>query len=166
MNNLGTLYFFTGKMGAGKTTMSKQLTNEKNAVLLSEDEWLASLYPNKIKTIEDYQNLSKQIKPLIKKHVQNILCVGTDVFMDFPGNTKNQRRWLLNIANEINAYHKLIYINVDNQKCLEHLKIRQLEEPERNNFDTESTFNYLTSFFEEPKELEGLNIIEINSNDK
>ncbi|WP_325956192.1 EutP/PduV family microcompartment system protein [Mammaliicoccus sciuri] len=29
MNNLGTLYFFTGKMGAGKTTMSKQLTNEK-----------------------------------------------------------------------------------------------------------------------------------------
>ncbi|RIN87776.1 AAA family ATPase, partial [Mammaliicoccus sciuri] len=55
MNNLGTLYFFTGKMGAGKTTMSKQLTNEKNAVLLSEDEWLESMYPNKIKTIEDYQ---------------------------------------------------------------------------------------------------------------
>nr|WP_325877450.1 AAA family ATPase [Mammaliicoccus sciuri] len=74
MNNLGTLYFFTGKMGAGKTTMSKQLTNEKNAVLLSEDEWLESLYPNKIKTIEDYQNLSKQIKPLIK-NMYRIYCV-------------------------------------------------------------------------------------------
>lgn len=75
MNNLGTLYFFTGKMGAGKTTMSKQLTNEKNAVLLSEDEWLESLYPNKIKTIEDYQNLSKQIKPLIKKTcTEYIVC--------------------------------------------------------------------------------------------
>lgn len=26
MNNLGTLYFFTGKMGAGKTTMSGMST--------------------------------------------------------------------------------------------------------------------------------------------
>lgn len=161
MNSVGTLYFLSGKMGAGKTTKSKELKKEKNAVLLSEDEWLESLYPNKIKTFEDYQFFSKQIQPLIKKHIQSILNVGSNVVMDFPGNTKNQRKWLLNIANEINAKHELIYLNVNNQKCLEQIKQRQKEEPERKDFDTEDTFNYVTSFFEEPKESEGIKILEI-----
>ncbi|QQT22734.1 AAA family ATPase [Staphylococcus equorum] len=161
MNNLGTLYFLSGKMGAGKTTKSRELKKDKNAVLLSEDEWLESLYPKKIKTFEDYQFFSKQIQPLIKKHIQNILNVGSNVVMDFPGNTKNQRQWLLNIANEINAKHELIYLNVNNQKCLEQIKQRQKEEPERKDFDTEDTFNYVTSFFEEPKESEGIKILEI-----
>ncbi len=48
MERVGTLYFFYGKMGAGKSTKSKQLAIEKHAVLLSEDEWLSSLYPNQI----------------------------------------------------------------------------------------------------------------------
>jgi len=40
MKQVGTLYFFCGKMGAGKSTKSKQLAKEKNAVLLSEDSGL------------------------------------------------------------------------------------------------------------------------------
>ncbi len=60
MKQVGTLYFFCGKMGAGKSTKSKQLAKEKNAVLLSEDEWLSSLYPNQITSFEDYLKLSAQ----------------------------------------------------------------------------------------------------------
>ena len=52
--NPGTLTFFTGKMGAGKTTRSKQLAAAQNAVLLSEDEWLAALYPGQISSLDDY----------------------------------------------------------------------------------------------------------------
>ena len=37
-------------MGAGKSTKSKEIAQRKNAVLLSEDEWLAALYPHQIKT--------------------------------------------------------------------------------------------------------------------
>lgn len=89
MKQLGTLYFFCGKMGAGKSTKSKQLAIDKHAVLLSEDEWLSSLYPNQLVSFEDYLKFSAQLKPLVKKHVQNILSVGTDVVMDFPANTEN-----------------------------------------------------------------------------
>lgn len=163
MKNLGALYFFSGKMGAGKSTKAKQLKKEKKAVLLSEDEWLENLYPNQIKTFQDYQNFSEQIKPLIKNHIQNILTVGSNVVMDFPGNTLNQRKWLLSIANEISAKHELIYLNVDNEKCLERIEQRQREEPQRKNFDTEDTFNYVTAFFEEPKATEGLTILEIKN---
>ena len=44
MPTTGTLIFF-GKMGAGKSTKSKEVSITKNAVLLSEDEWLSILYP-------------------------------------------------------------------------------------------------------------------------
>ena len=85
--NKGVLTFLCGKMGAGKSTKSREIARENNAVLLSEDEWLESIYPNQIKSLEDYIKYSNQLKPQIKKLVQSILVTGTDVIMDFPANT-------------------------------------------------------------------------------
>lgn len=162
MKQLGTLYFFCGKMGAGKSTKSKQLGIDKQAVLLSEDEWLSSLYPNQITSFDDYLKFSVQLKPLVKKHVQNILSVGTDVVMDFPGNTQKQRKWLLDIASEVNASHQLIFLNLNNEQCLRQIAQRRNEQPERAAFDTEAVFIQVTSFFEAPEASEGLNILELS----
>lgn len=41
MNQVGTLIFFCGKMGAGKSTLSQELASERRAVCISEDQWLA-----------------------------------------------------------------------------------------------------------------------------
>ena len=160
MKKLGTLYFFCGKMGAGKTTKSKQLAIDKHAVLLSEDEWLTSLYPNQIASFEDYLKLSAQLKPLVKKHVQNILSVGTDVVMDFPANTQKLRKWFLDMASEVNASHQLIFLNLNNEQCLRQVAQRRNEQPERAAFDTETVFIQVTKFFEAPEASEGLNIFE------
>ncbi|WP_394237081.1 AAA family ATPase [Niallia oryzisoli] len=162
MKQLGTLYFFCGKMGAGKSTKSKQLAIDKNAVLLSEDEWLSSLYPDQFTSFEDYLKLSAQLKPLVKKHVQNILSVGTDVVMDFPANTQKLRKWFLEIVSEINASHQLIFLNLTNEQCLRQIAQRRNEQPERAAFDTEAMFIHVTNFFEAPKESEGLNMIEFS----
>ncbi|MGE7840250.1 AAA family ATPase [Lysinibacillus sp. NPDC093712] len=162
MKQLGTLYFFCGKMGAGKSTKSKQLAIEKHAVLLSEDEWLSSLYPYQITSFEEYLKFSAQIKPMVKKHVQNILTVGTDVVMDFPGNTQKQRKWFLDIGSEVNANHQLIFLNLNNEQCLFQIAQRRNEQPERAAFDTEATFNQVTKFFEAPEASEGLNILEFS----
>lgn len=157
----GTLYFFTGKMGAGKSTTAKKIAKDKNAVLLSEDEILKQFYPDQIKTFNDYLTFSNRIKPFIKNHVQNLLKIGTNVVIDFPGNTQKQRKWLSNIASEIYVSHKLIYLNISDETCLQRLKQRNIENPERANFDTLETYNYVSQFFEEPIEAEGLNIVEI-----
>ncbi|MFJ7828433.1 AAA family ATPase [Psychrobacillus sp. NPDC096623] len=162
MKKMGTLYFFCGKMGAGKSTKSKHLAIEKHAVLLSEDEWLSSLYPTQITSFEDYLKFSAQLKPLVKKHVQNILSVGTDVVMDFPGNTQKQRKWFSDIALEVNANHQLIFLNLNNEQCLRQIKQRRNEQPERAAFDTEETFIHVTRFFEAPEAFEGLNILEFS----
>ena len=151
-------------MGAGKSTNSQQIALDRNAVLISEDEWLASLYPDQIASFEDYIKFSGRLKPLVKSHVQNILCSGTNVVMDFPANTVSQRKWFKAIVSEIDAPHELIYLNTDEEICLKQIAQRRIEQPERATFDTEEVFNHVTCFFEEPSAAEGFNIKRIDRN--
>jgi adenylate kinase family enzyme len=164
MNENGTLIFFCGKMGSGKTTKSKQVAHDQNAVLISEDEWLESLYPEQITTFDDYLKFSRQLKPLVTSHVQSILRTGTNVVMDFPANTVSQRKWFKTLFSEINAPHEMIYINISDEICLKQMVQRRIEQPERASFDTEEVFHYVTSFFEEPSADEGFNIKRIDRN--
>ena len=162
--NKGTLTFFCGKMGAGKSTKARELAEKGNAVLLSEDEWLESLYPNKISSLENYIKYSNQLKPQVKKLVQSILATGTDVVMDFPANTIPQRKWFKNMFLEVEAPHNLVYIDLPNQACLEQIKKRRMEQPERAATDTEEIFEQVTRYFVEPASEEGFNIAKMTKN--
>ncbi len=157
MNN-GKLIFFCGKMGAGKSTKSSEVAQETNAVLLSEDEWLESIYPNKIRSLEDYIKYSNRLKPQIKKLVQSILITGTDVVMDFPANTISQREWFRSIFSEIDAPHSLVYIDLPDDVCLEQIAKRRVEQPERAATDTEELFEAVTKHFVAPEPEEGFHV--------
>jgi len=162
MNKKGTLIFFCGKMGAGKSTYSKKLADEIGAVFLSEDEWLSAIYPEEINDFNDYIKYSSRLKPLLKKHVQKILNSGVTVVMDSPGNTIKQRVWFKEIFSNENIPHKLIYLKADNELCLRRLEKRRQMMPERARFDTEEVFHHVTSFFQAPEDDEGFNIEVIN----
>lgn len=157
MKEKGCLVFFCGKMGAGKSTQAKQMAEKRNAVLLSEDVWLAALYPNLILSFKDYLTYSARLKPLIREHVQNILSTGTNVVMDFPANTVVQRKWFLSLVAKINAPHEFFYLDVSDEQCLKRIAQRRKEEPTRAAFDTESVFHQVTKYFEVPTLEEGLN---------
>ncbi len=153
----GVLTFFCGKMGAGKTTKSREIAQTRNAVLLSEDEWLEAIYPKKIASLEDYIKYSAQLKPPMKKLVQSILAAGTDVVMDFPANTIPQREWFKSIFSEIQASHNLIYIDLPNDVCIEQVAKRRAEQPERMATDTVEMFEKVTKHFVAPTSDEGFN---------
>ncbi|MBU2880781.1 ATP-binding protein [Psychrosphaera sp. B3R10] len=158
----GTLILFCGKMGAGKSTAAVNINNERNGILISEDKWLASLYPDQITTFEDYIRFSGLLKPLLKTHVQNILKTGANVVMDFPANTINQRKWFVSLCVEANAKYELIYLKASNELCLKQIAQRRIEQPSRAKFDTEQVFNHVTTYFDEPDEIaaENLTVIE------
>lgn len=160
----GILTFFCGKMGAGKTTMSREISQERNAVLLSEDEWLTSIYPNSIHTLDDYIEYSGRLKPQMKKMVQSILTSGANVVMDFPANTIPQREWFKSIFSEIQAPHELIYIEKPNEICLEQIEKRRIEHPERAATDTTEMFDLVTKYFVAPISDEGFNITVVSEN--
>lgn len=100
------------------------------------------------------------IKPLLKLHVQNILRTGTDVVMDFPANTVNQRKWFRDLCTELDCDHQLIYLNRSDEQCLAQIAKRRIEQPERAQFDTESVFNQITRYFEALAKEEQLKIME------
>ncbi|MGB7413118.1 MAG: ATP-binding protein [Thermosynechococcaceae cyanobacterium] len=158
MSIKGTLVFFCGKMGAGKTTKAQQVAIELEAILLSEDEWLAAIYPEEIHDLNDYIKYSARIKSLLKPHVQNILNSGISVVMDFPGNTQKQRTWFKEIISEHQFPHKLIYLEAEDQLCLKQLVLRRVSHPERAKFDTVENFHRITSYFQPPSSEEGFNM--------
>ncbi|TDP01286.1 AAA family ATPase [Marinomonas balearica] len=162
--NKGELTFFCGKMGAGKSTKAYEVAQHGNTVLLSEDEWLTSLYPNKISSLNDYIEYSNLLKPQIKKLVQSILSSGTNVVMDFPANTRSQRDWFRSIFSEIGAPHNLIYIDLPNEVCLEQIEKRRIEQPERADTDTPDMFEQVTKYFMAPASEEGFNTTKVTKN--
>ena len=159
---MNMVYFFSGKMGAGKTTYAKKLAKDKNALYLSEDDWLSALYPDEINNFNDYISYSLRLKPMIKDHIIKLLNLGVSIVMDFPGNTVKQRKWLLSIANDANVDHELLYLKASDETCLKHLEKRRKELKNRNQFDTKEVFKAVTKYFEEPKQTEGLKIVVIS----
>ncbi|WP_428774402.1 AAA family ATPase [Vibrio sp.] len=159
MDHLGTLIFFCGKMGAGKSTSAKRIAVERDAVLISEDEWLSAHYPDQIHTFDDYLTYSATIKPFVKLLVQRILHTGTDVVMDFLGNTPAQRAWYKQLCAEVGCDHQLWYLGVSDKKCLLHIAHRRTEQPHRAQFDTEEVFRHVNQYFQPPSSGEGLNIL-------
>tara|TARA_B100002003_G_scaffold152833_1_gene141667 strand:- start:170 stop:631 length:462 start_codon:yes stop_codon:yes gene_type:complete len=145
-------------MGAGKTTLSGKIARERGAVLISEDEWLADLFPGEINDFNDYIRYSSRLKPVLKSHVEQVLLAGTSVVLDFPGNTRKQRAWFRDIYSQHGIPHELYYLLVDDEVCLKQLKQRQKEQPERAQFDTEEVFRMVTGYFEPPEESEGFNL--------
>lgn len=55
----------TGKMGAGKTTYAKKISQDKNIFFLSEDEILFTLFPDQLHSLKDYVTFSNKIKPFV-----------------------------------------------------------------------------------------------------
>jgi predicted kinase len=158
MNKQGTLILFCGKMGSGKSTKARELVIEYDAILLSEDEWLAAIYPEEIKVFDDYIKYSSRLKLVLKKHVQNLLNSGISVVMDFPGNTYTQRAWFKEIFSQNKIPHKLYYLEASDNFCLRQIEQRRKILPNRANFDTEKVFHQVNSYFQPPTEEEGFNI--------
>src|SRR5256885_6442711 len=63
------------------------------SVLVSEDSWLAGLYPGEMQSVADYVRCSTRLKGLMGAHVQALLDAGVSVVLDFPANTLEGRGW-------------------------------------------------------------------------
>lgn len=159
MADKGTLIFFCGKMGAGKSTLARRLADQPNSLLLSEDQLLAGLYPDVIDSLDDYILYSRRLKSVLKSQVVGLLRMGVNVVMDFPGNTRTQRQWFREVVDEAGCPHELIYLDRPDSVCIEQLLKRREQEPERAKFDNEETFHAVTAHFQPPEENEGFKVV-------
>ena len=139
-----------GKMAAGKTTLSATLKEAHSAILLSEDELLTDLYYEDINDFESYLKCSGKLKAAISAHICQLLLNGVSVVLDFPGNTRNQRKWFRELIDSSNAPHELHFLDVPDEVCKAQLKKRTLESDGKGKMQTEETLDFLARYFDPP----------------
>lgn len=155
-----TLHLLCGKIASGKSTLAKTLAAEHAAIVLSEDHWLAKLYPGEIKSIADYVSCAQRIRGVLGPLVVNLLQSGANVVLDFPANTLANREWLLGLAQAAQVPHCLHYLELDDATCRARLHARNAQ-GEHDFAATDAQFDLITRHFAVPSESEGL-LIEVH----
>lgn len=155
---MSKLHFLCGKMAAGKSTLSKELSKKYEAILLCEDEILSKLYPEEITTIQEYVKYSTRVKEMLKDHIIELLEKGNSVVLDFPANTIEQRAWFRDIFTGAKVEHTLHFIDRSDDVCKAQLRKRNENLPNNAPLTSEETFDAITQYFQIPKEEEGFNI--------
>ncbi len=155
---IGSLHLISGKIAAGKSTLAKQLASNPRTVIISEDGWLAQLYPDELHSVTDYVKLSSRLRLAIGMHVVDILKSGTSVVLDFPFNTISARAWGRTIFENAGASHYLHFLNVSDEECKRRLRHRNLsgEHPFQ---VTDEQFEQITKHFVEPSPQEEFNLV-------
>ena len=153
------VYFMCGKMAAGKSTYARELAQTKNAVLLIQDELLDAFYPGEILSIQDFVKYSARLRDALSLHVQDLLTRGVSVVLDFPGNTRDQRRWFREIIEGANVEHELHFIDMPDDLCKRQLRQRSETLPAGSAWTTDAEFDAITAYFQAPADDEKFNII-------
>ncbi|MBD2081177.1 ATP-binding protein [Leptolyngbya sp. FACHB-17] len=159
MEQPGKLFFFCGKMAAGKSTLAREIARRENAVLMVQDEWLDQLFPGEITDIPGFVKYSSRLRSVLTGHISALLSQGLSVVLDFPGNTRTQRAWFRELFEAANANHELHYVDVPDELCKRQLRERSKELPEGSAFTSETEFDAITKYFQEPSDDEAFNVI-------
>jgi len=155
----GKLHLLCGKMASGKSTLAARLSEPAGILLFSEDELLAKLYPDEIVNVQTYLRYSTRIKSALRSHLAALLDSGISLVLDFPANTKDQRSWLIGLAEKDTGRAQLHYLECADELCLQRLKSRAIAQAERAQTDTVAMFEAMTQYFEVPDESEGFEVI-------
>ena len=157
-DNTAILHLMCGKIASGKSTLAANLGRKDNHVTISEDDWLATLFSDQMRSISDYVRCSNKLQHIMGSHVASLLNSGVCVVLDFPANTVVQRVWMRDIINATNAQHQLHYLDVPDKTCIERLVDRNAmgEHPFA---ASEEQFALISKHFVPPTDDEGFNII-------
>ncbi len=153
-----TLHLFCGKIASGKSTLAARLAEPAGAVLISEDEWLSTLFPEEIKSINDLQVRSKRLEQLLAPHVRQLLIGGVDVVLDFHGNTKARRDWMRTILKGLDARHVFHLLEASDDLCKARLRKRNASGTHPYEV-SDAIFDEFTRYFDPPNSDEGWNIV-------
>ncbi|MEM9708679.1 MAG: ATP-binding protein [Pseudomonadota bacterium] len=153
------LHLFCGKIAAGKSTLAARIAQEDDAVLISEDDWLAALFADQLSLPKDYARCAGKLRKIMGRHVSALLNAGTSLVLDFPANTVDSRVWLREILEETGAEHKLHVLMPPDEECLARLRKRNAEAAHQFHVSEEQYWRFAKHFVP-PNPAEGFTIIE------
>ena len=150
-----TLHILCGKIAAGKSTLSARLGGANNTIVISEDRWIAQLYPE-IRGLGDFFERCERLRGTLTPHVVDLLRAGVSVVLDFHANTVRSRRWMRAIFEEAGASHQLHFLDVPDELCRARMHARAAAGGDG---VSDAEFDHVTSHFVAPDPNEGFNVI-------
>lgn len=151
------LHLLCGKIAAGKSTLAASLAVAPDVVLISEDAWLARLYPDEIHSVADYVRCAARLRTAMAPHVEGLLRAGLSVVLDFPANTVANRAWMRGIIDRSGAAHQLHVLDVPDETC--RARLRHRNAAGGHDFAaSDADFDIISSYFVAPAADEGFNI--------
>jgi predicted kinase len=153
---LAILHFVCGKAGAGKTTLARRLGNTLPAVVICEDEWIATL-GFEIRTLSDHVAAAERCRRMIAPLTVQMLRLGLSVVFDFGGNTVESRRWVRSVFHEAGTDHVLHVIEADDDQCISNIRSRNAGRPDGIYWGDvqDDMFHEVTRYFVPPRPEEG-----------
>lgn len=132
-----TLYIIQGFIAAGKSTFSRNLAIETNAIHLNPDEWVTKLYKKEI-YMNNYSECFDNTLEILWDKTKDYLNRGYDVIFDMGFWKREDRVYARSIADECDANVIHYYLNVPSKILKERIiKTRSKEwaEIHINNFE-------------------------------
>ena len=153
-----TLHLLCGKIASGKSTLAERLAARPGTVLISEDHWNSTLFPDEIKTIDDYAKYSSRLRGAMGPHVVALLKAGLSVVLDFQANTPAVRRWMRTLIDGSNVAHELHVLDVADETCKRRLSERNAAggHPYQ---ASDADYDLFTRYFAPPSADEGFNVV-------
>ena len=102
------VYLISGRTGAGKTTIAKQMQLDLKALRVSHDELLRTVYGDQINE-SDFKVYCERINSLVWKHVEQALLCEVDVILEGWG-TRDLRDQARTQLNRLGANYEFIYV--------------------------------------------------------
>ena len=152
------LHLLAGKICSGKSTFAADLGRAANTVVISEDEWLSTLFGDEMHEISDYVRYSARLRAIMAPHLTALLRSGVNVVLDFPANTPEMRAWMGTIIKAAQCRHQLHYLVSSDEACRKRLHKRNAGGNHAFSA-TDEQFDRITSFFVPPASEEGFDII-------
>ena len=120
-----TLFLTVGLPGAGKTTMAKQLADERCILRLTPDEWMAPLFGD-----SDADGRRDILEGRMIWTAHEVLRSGASVILDFGCWSSDERYAIRTIAESTGAGFELRYIKIDESERRARATRRWREHPE------------------------------------
>lgn len=157
MNDV-TLHLLAGQIASGKSTLAKKLSEQHDAIVISEDEWLSQLFADDMSTVEDYVRCSNNLKRAMEPHLLDLIQIGLSIVLDFPANTLKQRVWMRNLIDKAGCEHVLHFLDVPVDVCRSRLHQRNQQRTHAFHV-TDKQFEVISGYFEAPSPEEQFTII-------
>ena len=152
------LHMLRGKVAAGKSTLAANLATAENAVLITEDAWLAERFADELQTPKDYLRCTTKLRHAMAPHLVALLDAGMPVVLDFQANTIESRTWMRHLLGQTDADHQLHVLMPPDEVCLARLQQRNASGLHPFTV-TEEQFRQISAHFVRPTPEEGFNLL-------